>query len=174
MATLVTLTVAKAHVRRTDTAEDSIIGVYLAAAIRWVEDYTGHILSEREVVAAFTEFGDYLTIHATPNVVISSIAYTNTDGDIADFAYFAYPSGINPVKIYPDDDWPSIEDNSAILVTYTAGYEADEVPDALNHAVLLLVGHWYANRGAVQEGDFAEVPLAVTSLCRPYRGVVVA
>src|SRR5688572_25320205 len=112
----------KAHLRKTTDDEDSLIAAYGIAAREWCEDYTGHVLVEREITASFTEFGDYLTIYSTPNVVIDGIAYVNADGDVADFAYFASPEGIYPVKIYPDSEWPEIDENTAIIVTFTAGY----------------------------------------------------
>lgn len=170
VAALVDLAACKAHVRKTTTDEDAIIATYRLTAISWVENYTGHILAEREVVQSFTEFGDYLTIHAAPNVVIDSIAYVDSDGDVADFAYFAYPSGVNPVKIYPDDTWPEIDENTAIAVTYTAGYETGEVPDVFNQAVLVLVAAMHMTRGSIPE----EAENTCRFLLRAYRGAVLA
>lgn len=175
MAEPLTTAEAKAHLRVTDTSEDSLIASYIVAAREWVENYTGHVLVERELTASFTEFGDFLTIHSAPNVVIDSIAYLDADGNVADFAYFAYPAGINPVKIYPLDNWPTIDDNSAILVTYTAGYaSASDVPQALKQAMLLLIAAWHQQRGTNADAPVQEVPFAVTALCRAYRGAVLA
>ncbi|MBY0633754.1 head-tail connector protein [Enterobacter sp. NIC22-4] len=54
------------------------------------------------------------------------------------------------------------------------GYADDPEPILLNDdvkaAMLLLIGHWYANRESVAIGQtVAEVPLAVESLLQPYR-----
>ena len=54
------------------------------------------------------------------------------------------------------------------------GYADDPDPILLNDdvkaAMLLLIGHWYANRESVAIGQtVAEVPLAVESLLQPYR-----
>lgn len=56
----------------------------------------------------------------------------------------------------------------------SAGYSED--PDSIlltedvKAAMLLLIGHWYANRETVVVGDaVAEVPFAVEALLQPYR-----
>ncbi|MGX7356231.1 head-tail connector protein [Citrobacter sp. ESY80] len=54
------------------------------------------------------------------------------------------------------------------------GYANDSDPILLNDdvkaAMLLLIGHWYANRESVAVGQtVAEVPLAVEALLQPYR-----
>lgn len=171
MAEPLTTAELKEHLRKTTDDEDSLIAAYGIAAREWCEDYTGHALVEREFIASFTEFGDYLTIHSEPNVVIDSIAYTNTDGDVADFAYFAYPSGVNPVKIYPDDEWPEIDENSAILVTYTAGYaDAASVPEEFKWAIKLLVASMHVNRGSIDPGTMD----GVRFILRSKRGAVMA
>ena len=53
-------------------------------------------------------------------------------------------------------------------------YSDDPDPILLNNdvkaAMLLLIGHWYANRESVAVGQtVAEVPLAVEALLQPYR-----
>lgn len=54
------------------------------------------------------------------------------------------------------------------------GYVDDPEPILLNDdvkaAMLLLIGHWYANRESVVIGEtVAQVPLAVEALLQPYR-----
>lgn len=40
---------------------------------------------------------------------------------------------------------------------------------SIDQAMLLLVGHWYANREAVSDTQMSEVPLGVNHLLQPYR-----
>lgn len=176
MATLVDLTAAKAHVRRTDNAEDAIIGAYLAAAIQWVSNYTGHVLASVSVVDAYEEWGPFLTLRYQPIAAspVPVVEYVNTDGDTVELTDFILRDEIYPWTIYPDPEFPPLGDGGNITVTYTAGYASGQVPDALNMVILLLVAHWYTLRSPVQDGQFQEVPLAVMSLCRPYRGAVMA
>jgi len=54
------------------------------------------------------------------------------------------------------------------------GYDTDEnrllLDDDIRAAMLLLIGHWYANRESVVVGQTAlKLPLAVESLLQPYR-----
>ena len=54
------------------------------------------------------------------------------------------------------------------------GYAEDEdsilLGDDVKAAMLLLIGHWYANRETVSVGQtVAEVPFAVEALLQPYR-----
>ncbi|MFZ1874881.1 MAG: head-tail connector protein [Chania sp.] len=56
----------------------------------------------------------------------------------------------------------------------SAGYEGDEdallLGEDVKAAMLLLVGHWYANREAVNIGNVtSSIPFAVESLLQPYR-----
>lgn len=181
MATLVTLSTVKEHLRKTTTDEDTAVGAYRSAAIAYVERYTGHILTQREVTDAFPAWGDYLTLRHQPITVgdptpALTVTYLDTEGDEIEYESRVVRDQTYPWAIYPPfgDSFPTLADNGTVTVTYTAGYAAGEVPDDLNAAVLLLCGHWYSNRAAVQEGQFQELPLAVVSLCRPFRGAVLA
>lgn len=54
------------------------------------------------------------------------------------------------------------------------GFDSDEnrmlLDDDIRMAMLLLIGHWYANREAVSIGETAsEVPMAVSALLQSYR-----
>ena len=49
--------------------------------------------------------------------------------------------------------------------------EADPIPPAVNHAVLMLVGHFYEHREAVSDAKTAAVEVGVDRLVHPYREV---
>jgi uncharacterized phiE125 gp8 family phage protein len=61
--------------------------------------------------------------------------------------------------------------DDTLRVAYKAGYgdAAADVPQALRQAILLLVGHWFAQREAVASTQLHDVPFAVQALCNPYR-----
>jgi uncharacterized phiE125 gp8 family phage protein len=181
MATLVTLANVKAHLRVTTDDEDTIIGMYRSAAISWVENYTGHVLAPREVVDTFGEWGDYLTLFhqpitvgdPTPTLVVE---YTDDEGDFIEYEDRVIRDHQYPWTIHPPYGFtfPSLGGPASIRVTYTAGYGSGEVPDPLNHAVLLLCGHFFVNRSAVSADSIEEIDMSVRSLCKPYRGLVMA
>ena len=44
-----------------------------------------------------------------------------------------------------------------------------KLPKAVNHAILLLVGHWYANRESVSFAQGQKIPLSYEYLLQPYK-----
>jgi uncharacterized phiE125 gp8 family phage protein len=69
--------------------------------------------------------------------------------------------------------WPAgLEDNDAVIVRWWGGYGTTgaSVPAAVRHAMLMLVGHWYENRGAVLVGSISkQLEFAVESLLSSQR-----
>lgn len=166
----VDLALAKQHLRVEHDDEDSLITAYLNAAIDWVESHTGKLLTRREVTQTEPGFVSYFRLYYGPAPATVSVAYADSDNLAAtvDDALLA------DTRLYPPvgDAWPSAARNTPVTLTYTAGFET--APDALNAAVLLLVGHYYKNREAVtlSTTNPEELPLAVEALCRPYRTVL--
>lgn len=162
----VDLALAKQHIRVLHNDEDSLIEQYLAAAIAWVENYTGKLLKRRETRQTAADFAAYLPLFFGPDPDGLAITYADTNGQ---------PQTITDAKIvdaraYPASSWPSIAAHTPLTLTYTAGYT--ETPADLDSAVLLLVGHWYRNREAVNIGNIVQaVDFAVEALCRPYRAL---
>jgi uncharacterized phiE125 gp8 family phage protein len=54
-----------------------------------------------------------------------------------------------------------------VKIEFEAGY--DTVPADLRHAILMIVGHFYANREAVTTLKLEKVPMAVESILNRYR-----
>lgn len=162
----VDLALAKQHLRVTNTAEDTLIAQYLAAAISWVENHTGKLLTRRAVAQDEVAFTAYLSLHFGPDPETITVDYTDTDDAPQTIADAKLVGG----RLYPAIDWPRTADNTPVVVNYTAGYET--TPADLDSAVLLLVGHFFANREAVVVGmGSATVEMAVEALCRPYRSL---
>lgn len=182
MAEPLTLAEAKAHLRKTDTSEDTLITSYILAAREWIENYTGFILVQREVTDAYSEWGDYLTLRHQPITVgdptpTLTVEYIDVDGNEIEYEGRVIRDQRYPWMIYPEigGEFPELGTNGTITVTYTAGYaNAAAVPQALKQAMLLLIGNWYSQRNANSADQMEETPFAVTSLCRPFRGAVLA
>ena len=68
--------------------------------------------------------------------------------------------------------WPAITAaTNAVKIRYLAGYDIDSdggeaLPKMIRAAVLLVVGHLYANREASTEVALTHIPLGVESLLR--------
>lgn len=79
-----------------------------------------------------------------------------------------------------DDEYLEHLLNAAVEYVTTAANRAAEelagddgkLPATLQHAVLLIAGHWYNQREAVSGVQMAEVPYTMQALIKPYRKLV--
>jgi uncharacterized phiE125 gp8 family phage protein len=178
MAEPLTTAELKAHLRKTTTDEDTLIATYGVAAREWCEEYTGHILNQREVTDSFTAWGDYLALRYRPITVgdptpALTVTFTNEFGGETEYEDRVIRDQIYPWKIAPPYGFPfpTLGENGAIQVTYTAGYaSAAAVPELFKIAIKLLVTSMYINRGAMDD-DTKE---AVRFMLRSKRGAVLA
>jgi uncharacterized phiE125 gp8 family phage protein len=163
----VNLALAKSQCRVTGSAEDALIGKYLAAAIGWVENHTSKKLTAATAIEErFTAFpGEPYAFALTwgPNVTDVEVAYVDAAGADQTITTGRLIDG----KLYPatNTSWPAIEAGSEVILTYKAGFTA--VPDQLDMAVLLLVGEYFDNRATGEVSPAAD--LAVRNLCRAFR-----
>ncbi|SEC69162.1 head-tail connector protein [Rhodobacter sp. 24-YEA-8] len=100
-------------------------------------------------------------------VKFTSITYLDKDGKQQALGSSMYRvRGIGDVaRINPVGDWPETDSAS---ITFTAGYSI--TPDPIRAAILLRVGHLYANRESVVIGEsVAGLPLGEDDLIRNYR-----
>lgn len=178
MAEPLTTAELKAHLRKTTTDEDTLIASYGVAAREWCEEYTGHILNQREVEDTYGEWGEYLTLYHQPITVgdptpTLTVEYTDDEGDFIEYEArvirdFKYPWTIHPPYGF---SFPSLGGPATIKVTYTAGYaNAAAVPELFKQAIRLLVTSMYVNRGTLDE----ETEKAVRFMLRSKRGAVMA
>lgn len=172
MAEPISLETAKLHCRVLDDDEDDLFPAYIKAAREYVENVTGCILVQREIVEQRDEFGCYIELYFRP-IVTDSVAvdYIDADGASQSYADFVAQTLRNPARIHPalNGEWPTLSDYGGVTATYTAGYNEGEEPGALLQAMLLLIGHWYDHREAVTVGDVSEeLKKGVEALCGAY------
>lgn len=165
----VDLALAKQHARVDGDEENTLVSAYLAAAIAWVENHTGKKLVRGPVTQQEASFARYLPLIWGPNPEDVAVSYTDDVGAAQEIS----DARLVRDRLYsPAAGWPSAASDTPVIITYTAGFT--ETPADLDAAVLLLVGHWYAHREAVNIGNItAEVPMGVEALCSPYRAVLV-
>lgn len=175
----VSLEEAKLHCRVDDDAEDALITGLVSAATAHLDGYTG-ILGRALVTQTwrqdFCRFGAKMRLPLRPVASITSVTYfdgDNAEQTLATSVYDIFTDAAGSyVGLKPDQDWPSAYARpDAVSVAYVAGVASDAVPQPIKQAILLMVGHWYANREAVAEGQMRDVPMAVDALLRPYRSV---
>lgn len=111
--------------------------------------------SQTMYLAAFTD----VTFPLHPFNSVSSIQYY-TAGDITTLSgtnWYIDRTDALPVLRFIDP--PSFDENTAITVTYNAGYS--ELPGEITHCIIALVGAWYSNPEAIQPIGMSEVPMSV-------------
>lgn len=167
MADLVDLTLAKAHLRKLDTTEDTLIETYIDSSRGWVEDYLGVAFEETEETVTFPAWGDYLSIFKRPLIEVGEITYTDIGGADVAFADYTLATGIYPARIYPVTAFPELGTNGTITVALTYGYDDGEIPAQLVQAQLVLLAGLYENRGALSE----DAVRAAKALCNKTPGL---
>jgi len=174
----ITLEEARAHLRVTSSDDDALIVGYMLAARQHVEDYLGRSLITRTLEVTIDDgLPCEIELPRPPLASVTFVTYVDTAGATQTLSAGLYQvvTGMVGGKIVPayGASWPSTRCQSdAVTVRYVAGYGANStsVPDAIRMAILLLVGHFYANREAAMVGvSVSELPFAVEALLNPYR-----
>lgn len=178
----VTLAEAKLHLRVDGTEEDTLITGLIQAAVSHLDGWTGILgraLVEQTWRQDFDTFGCSMRLGLGPVTEIVSVTWRNEAGQVATVAssnYALVTDGIGP-KVFWDSGFSSpsgLYEQGAVSVTFKAGYPDDEdgnstVPAAIKVAILLMIGHWFSNRSAVEEGNFTDVPMSANALLAPFR-----
>ena len=145
----VTIAELKEHLRITWTTEDAILGVYLGAAINYLEAYTGQILDRGNRTTYFEKFGDLELIGDSPDSVV--VSYIDTDGVTQALKPSTYDLKEHKARPYLtlaySQSWPSVLSVDApINVTYQSGYSTGTLPDTLKAAILIEAATQYEFR----------------------------
>ena len=173
MAEPITLAEAKLHLRVLSNDEDLYIEGLIPPARRYIELRSGITINQRQFIESqFPAYG-VIRLDKGPLVSIDEIAYTDEVGGALTYDGARFFPGSSVILPAIGESWPTLGVSETFQITYTAGLSPAELAtddyDNLTHAMKLLVGHWYANRESVVEGDYREVPLAVNALCDQVR-----
>jgi uncharacterized phiE125 gp8 family phage protein len=171
---VVTIDDVKNHTRIDEGRDDAAIERMIEAATNYAQRFTG-----RQFVSAtydigcdgFPYSGCPWYLPRPPLVSVTSITYTDPQGDSQTLSSSVYTVDVSTLygRLYEADNqfWPGTKDiRNSVVVRFVAGYgAASAVPDGIKHAVLMLVEHWYFNRGATSSsGNQQPVPMGVESL----------
>lgn len=184
VGTVIALSDAKRHLRVDYDDEDAMIGALISAAVDYLDGYSG-ILGRALLTQTwrqdFDAFDDEMRLPVGNLLSVSSVTYYDASNALQTLSNAVYTGLSDRLGPYltrkPDQVWPSgYYRPDAISVTWTAGYGATaaSIPTPIKQAILLLVGHWYANREAVNVAAGIvglELPMAVDALIAPYRRV---
>jgi uncharacterized phiE125 gp8 family phage protein len=176
--TPVTLAEARDHLNMTSTSKDALISIYIEAATAHLDGWSG-ILGRCMVTQTWRLDLDCFPACDIrlpfPDVQSVTVAYTDEAGatqTLASSNYHLVQDERGSALMLADGAaWPGTDViPNAVRVTMVCGYgAAAAVPAALKAAVLLHVGHLFANREAVGDGGLAALPLAHDALIAPYR-----
>lgn len=152
----VTLALTKEHVRVLDTDHDTILDSYIEAARDYVEKRTGLSIVAQEKLFSRRDFADtmYLPVAPVQSVIINYLDLDNVSQLLAASVYvLGGVDTLRPViRLAEGEDWPDVFDNAeAVSVCAVTGF--GETPAALTQAMLLLIGHWFANRETITVGS---------------------
>ena len=168
MAEPIDLADAKRQLRVRGDSEDQTIRDAIVDARGWIENYTGLILTRREVIEALPCFTS--DIRAWPIASIDSVSYIDHVLADAELQTFTPLIARRPARLAAAS-WPSTYSGSAITVTVTAGFAtADEInafsPKIMRAMRVLVVGFFNDREG----GDVAKSAIEYAKdLCRSFR-----
>lgn len=179
-ATLVTLKEAKAHVRAADFGDDDLyLSGLLAAAQAHLDGpggWLGRSIARQTLELRVAPPCGPVILPYPPFVALVSVTYMDSAGtdqavSLDDVEVLPWRSGAAVVSPVSGTAWPSMSPDHGLRLRYTAGYQPLDMAVApIRHAMLLLVGHWYANRETVSIGNVAaDLPWAVEALLSPLR-----
>jgi uncharacterized phiE125 gp8 family phage protein len=162
-----------------DPTDDAMIEGLLAAAREHCENFTGLSMATRTLEIALNEFpddGESIELPMGPVRDVLSISWGDeSDDELGDVDVtlddYSKPSKITPIT----GSWPAVTAaTNVIKIRYLAGYGVDtdggeELPKVLRSAILLMLGHLYANREDTAEKAPSSIPNGAEALMRPLR-----
>ena len=159
-----------------DLLDDTMILGWLKAAREYAEQFTGLSFIQRDYEGALDEFpAEYIEIPVGPVLYVDSVTTgqaTVSSSDDAEVS-FVFDEFSVPARIYPLTSWPSVTAAvNGVRIRFTAGYggsDGDALPWSVRAAILLLLGHLYANRETNTEKALADVPMGTDALLRQHR-----
>jgi uncharacterized phiE125 gp8 family phage protein len=161
-----------------DTVEDDLLDSLIAAARQECElrQNRAYIDQTWELWLDSWPGEDYIRLPRPPLGSVTSVKYYDTSDNEATFSTANYRANTKDqytpkVSLKYGKSWPStaLRPHEGICVTYVAGYGATraDVPKNVKQAMLLLIGHFYENREAVQTTgamNMAMLPMGVEAL----------
>lgn len=175
----VSIAEARAHLRVDESADDGLIAGYILAARAYIEAVTGLALISQTFEMTLHDFPSKIELPRAPVSSITSIQYYDTADALQTLpsSFYEIDTARVPAVIQLADgyDWPTVDDRvAAVVVRFVAGYGATpgSIPEPIRLAILLIVGHFYANREQVVVGaglTASQLPMGVDALVAPYK-----
>lgn len=158
--------------------EDGLFESLIKSAYQHAETRTGRIFhtdTRTLVLDGFGSASGAIELPWTPVQSVDSVEYVDLDG--ATQTLNSPPLRLDTRQLYPllmpqwGTEWPAtIAEPESVTITATVGYADAELPGDVRAALLLIIGHLYANRESVVMGTISsELPMGVSMLLDPYK-----
>lgn len=169
----------KSHLNINIADDDSLLSGYILAATAMLEARANRCFVTQSRTLKMNGFGDNRYVHGrtimpprSPLKSVTSISYINSVGTSTTVASSDYvvSTGEKPGRISEaySATWPATYGQADdVTIVYVAGHStvASGVPANVQHAIKMVVGHWYRNREAVLVGTVStEVQMGVDAL----------
>lgn len=157
----VSLEEAKLHLKQEVEEDDDLIEAMIAAAREWAESYLNRALVTQTIRLSLPCFPGGCQVIELPRprlIEVTELAYVDGDGADQVMTEDRYQVDIRrePGRLAPAYglSWPATRRVfNAVSVTYQAGYgDADDVPQCVKRAMLVMIGGLYENRQAFETG----------------------
>jgi len=179
----ISLAEARAHLNDPPPQDDALISAIISTARQWIEDVTGRLLMTQtwDVYLPAFPCDEDIDLPFGPLQSVTYLKYTDSANAETTFssAYYHVDTISEPGEIVLayQQVWPTatLKTSNPIVIRAVFGYaSAALVPAPLRQAILLLIEHYYTNRGLVVISDRAgardvELPMSVSALIAPYR-----
>ncbi len=170
----------KAHLRVDGMSEDALLQSLVLTSRLHIEAALGLALITQswKLVRDVWPDDGVVNLPLAPVRLISDVRVIGRDGSVQslDSNDYALDSSGRPARLYRRRNaWPVPgRRHAGIEIDFTAGFgpSANDVPEPVRQALLLLVAHWYEHRDPIEIGmPSTAVPHAVSRLLNPYRAV---
>ena len=163
--------------------EQLLIEAQISAAREYCERYLGRALAPQTIEWAAHDFPhyDYIELPFGPVLAVETILYYSSDvAEELPNTEFLVDTFCEPARIYTMQaaTWPTLLASrpGGVRIRYQAGYTLPSdspdtlpLPFSLRAAILLVLGHLYANRENTTMETLQDIPLGARSLMDPYR-----
>lgn len=176
----ISLDEVKAQIRADGADEDALLTILIAAAVAYLDGWSGILgrcLVTQTWSRSFDDFSRCMRL-PMPASAISSIEVLASDGTpstVLASNYTLQDDELGSLVRFKDSySFPSdLYETKAVSVTFTAGFgAAAAVPADLKIAMLMLIGHWFANRETVNIGNItSSLPFGFDAMVSKYRRV---
>lgn len=165
------LNTAKLHVRVDWDDEDSLIQTLITVARQYCENVCGRAFLQQTWDFFMQQWpaGNRIQLPYPPLIDVTWVKYTDnteTVNEVDGSIYVVNNAGDIPeVVLRFGQIWPPVvlSPSRPINIRFDAGFGTDpsSVPAPITQAMLLLIGHWYANRESVIIGRTATATVMV-------------